>query len=723
MLDVGLMFDTIAEMLRGSKPDDLAQALGTDRTQTRRAMEIGLPALIVGLRDKTREPSGSQALQELVDERGSDIPADIGAYLAAGDAARGADILDKAFGPRGTRTLQSLSDASKLSTRLLAQVMSVLAPLATSVLARASNGDPNKLTQYLATSVDDLDKKGFGAVIELVADPTLSAATSPDLSLVSDSGIAPVTPISGSVPAAPSLVTPAQSQQGSPKADNVVEGAFTQEPIPPVAPVAPDSEGPVPPGTSIGGFSGPSVVPTSGGEPVGTGPGSGQLPPTSATGSTGVTPSPSGPDFSAQLTPETGEESPAVTIPPMAVEANPTGDVDADFPKLDSGPVEIDFDGGSGITKSGKLYWILAAILLPIALFLWQCAPGSGDDEATETKDPAVAEATPTPDAAQQALQASLETILTPFTNVTGRVQGDVAILNGSATSDQEKYDLDQAVRAQFSKVQNNVVVTVPAEPVREGYILTEIIKAQPQLSTFDALLNEAGLGEALAGGSPYTVFAPTNDAFVAMGDELNTVRADQETLRAFLQNHIVAGETDAATIAGMAELDALSGEVITIRTEGDAIWLNDTASVLVGDAKANNGVIHIIGGTLKSTALAQAPAEIGAELDLAPITFASGSANLTDAGKLELDKVAFYLAENPFNIEIAGHTDSDGDASYNQRLSQQRADAVKTYLVSKGVPENTMNAVGFGETQPIVENDTAANKALNRRIEFIPVD
>ena len=47
------MFDTIADMLRGSAPDDLAHALGTDRTQTRRAMEIGLPALIAGLRDKT----------------------------------------------------------------------------------------------------------------------------------------------------------------------------------------------------------------------------------------------------------------------------------------------------------------------------------------------------------------------------------------------------------------------------------------------------------------------------------------------------------------------------------------------------------------------------------------------------------------------------------------------------------------------------------------------
>ena len=78
------MFDTIADMLRGSAPDDLAHALGTDRTQTRRAMEIGLPALITGLRDKTLEPGGAQNLAGMLDDPNAAIPSDLDAYLAAG---------------------------------------------------------------------------------------------------------------------------------------------------------------------------------------------------------------------------------------------------------------------------------------------------------------------------------------------------------------------------------------------------------------------------------------------------------------------------------------------------------------------------------------------------------------------------------------------------------------------------------------------------------------
>ena len=95
------MFDTIAEMLRGPAPDDLAHALGTDRTQTRRAMEIGLPALIAGLRDKTLEPGGAQSLSALLGDSSSQLPADLPGYLSDGDPSQGAALLDVAFGDRG----------------------------------------------------------------------------------------------------------------------------------------------------------------------------------------------------------------------------------------------------------------------------------------------------------------------------------------------------------------------------------------------------------------------------------------------------------------------------------------------------------------------------------------------------------------------------------------------------------------------------------------------
>jgi len=70
-------------------------------------------------------------------------------------------------------------------------------------------------------------------------------------------------------------------------------------------------------------------------------------------------------------------------------------------------------------------------------------------------------------------------------------------------------------------------------------------------------------------------------------------------------------------------------------------------------------------------------------------------------------------------NIEIAGHTDSDGEDAANQALSEKRAQAVADYLVKAGLPVNRFTAVGYGSAQPIASNDTEEGKAQNRRIEF----
>ncbi|NOZ89921.1 MAG: OmpA family protein, partial [Epsilonproteobacteria bacterium] len=69
--------------------------------------------------------------------------------------------------------------------------------------------------------------------------------------------------------------------------------------------------------------------------------------------------------------------------------------------------------------------------------------------------------------------------------------------------------------------------------------------------------------------------------------------------------------------------------------------------------------------------------------------------------------------------ITIAGHTDSDGNEAYNQRLSENRANAVKQYLINHGVNASRLEAIGYGETQPIADNSTKEGKEKNRRIEF----
>jgi outer membrane protein OmpA-like peptidoglycan-associated protein len=73
----------------------------------------------------------------------------------------------------------------------------------------------------------------------------------------------------------------------------------------------------------------------------------------------------------------------------------------------------------------------------------------------------------------------------------------------------------------------------------------------------------------------------------------------------------------------------------------------------------------------------------------------------------------------NVTKFRIEGHTDNNGNADYNQTLSQQRADAVVAYLTSQGIDAGRLISKGFGATKPLVPNDTKANQAKNRRVEF----
>ncbi|TIH42921.1 OmpA family protein, partial [Klebsiella pneumoniae] len=70
--------------------------------------------------------------------------------------------------------------------------------------------------------------------------------------------------------------------------------------------------------------------------------------------------------------------------------------------------------------------------------------------------------------------------------------------------------------------------------------------------------------------------------------------------------------------------------------------------------------------------------------------------------------------------IEVAGHTDSDGEEAANQALSERRAQAVVDYLVRAGLPANRFTPIGYGSTQPLAGNESEDGKAQNRRIEFV---
>ena len=102
-------------------------------------------------------------------------------------------------------------------------------------------------------------------------------------------------------------------------------------------------------------------------------------------------------------------------------------------------------------------------------------------------------------------------------------------------------------------------------------------------------------------------------------------------------------------------------------------------------------------------------------------VLFASNKSALLPAAQNRLNQVADALmATKERKLTIEGHTDSQGSSSYNQVLSQQRADAVRSYLISRGYPSDLIQAQGIGEDRPVADNASAEGRANNRRVEII---
>jgi len=103
-------------------------------------------------------------------------------------------------------------------------------------------------------------------------------------------------------------------------------------------------------------------------------------------------------------------------------------------------------------------------------------------------------------------------------------------------------------------------------------------------------------------------------------------------------------------------------------------------------------------------------------------VLFPSGNDQLSPIARQSLDRVASVLVDQPAEkrISIEGYTDSRGSDAYNQQLSQKRADAVRSYLLNKGLPAERLQAVGKGESSPVATNDTAEGRASNRRVEIV---
>jgi outer membrane protein OmpA-like peptidoglycan-associated protein len=129
-----------------------------------------------------------------------------------------------------------------------------------------------------------------------------------------------------------------------------------------------------------------------------------------------------------------------------------------------------------------------------------------------------------------------------------------------------------------------------------------------------------------------------------------------------------------------------------------------------------------------KATALANELANLKAQqtdrgmvLTVGDVLFAAGKAEVGPGAQRSIDKLADFLKAYPKrNVVIEGHTDNIGDEGFNIKLSQQRADAVRDLLVARGVAPQRIRTKGYGPKFPVVENDSAAGRQQNRRVEVL---
>lgn len=156
--------------------------------------------------------------------------------------------------------------------------------------------------------------------------------------------------------------------------------------------------------------------------------------------------------------------------------------------------------------------------------------------------------------------------------------------------------------------------------------------------------------------------------------------------------------------------------EVVTAAYEG---YNDGTGTADIGLGNENPEVtIYLEKG--KKAVFDKKQINVGEAINLNNILFDQGKAEIKNESQPELDKIVNFMQTNTgAEIELSGHTSSEGDAGYNRSLSYKRVKACKDYIVSKGIDPGLIIAKGFGPDKPIASNDTESNRAKNRRVEM----
>jgi transforming growth factor-beta-induced protein len=179
--------------------------------------------------------------------------------------------------------------------------------------------------------------------------------------------------------------------------------------------------------------------------------------------------------------------------------------------------------------------------------------------------------------------------------DITVTTEGGNVLLNGKA----KVLEADLMASNAVIHIIDTVLVPPTPEPTKN---IVEIAASDERFSTLVAAVTKAGLVETLSGPGPFTVFAPTNDAFAALLAELGITAEEllnSPDLASILTYHVVAGKVTAADVVKLSKATTVNGKDITIEVVDGNVILNGSIKVIITDLMASNGVIHVIDGVL----------------------------------------------------------------------------------------------------------------------------
>jgi outer membrane protein OmpA-like peptidoglycan-associated protein len=187
-------------------------------------------------------------------------------------------------------------------------------------------------------------------------------------------------------------------------------------------------------------------------------------------------------------------------------------------------------------------------------------------------------------------------------------------------------------------------------------------------------------------------------------------------------QAHAAAKADDARVAAGQVERDQI---MLAARTqEADKAKIAAANSKQVADSalnqrdQANEETARV---QAELDALKATPTPRGMVLTLGDVLFDTGRSELKSGASRKLDQLAQFLVEHPDRrVQIDGFTDSVGTDSYNEELSQRRANTVREALISRGIESSRIGTEGYGKSYPVANNNDSGGRQLNRRVEVV---